>query len=156
MFDIWRASFHNTLIHGAQMTNVNEAVEKEFVFRRDLGRRIVEIRHRQGLSQAALARILGIVSCRLSHWEHGFHLPSLVQVVEIAVALKVGLDELVLGKAPAPPTVMSLTLKQYERLAVSLQTAMEVLRNEEQRERRTLATRPEAPKQGSISPRRSR
>lgn len=135
------------------MTNANEAVDKESDFRRDLGRRIVEIRRRQGLSQAALARRLGVVSCRLSHWERGFHLPSLPQVVEIAVALKVGLDELVLGKSGASSAAMGLSPKQHESLLVCLRTAMEVLRHGEQRERRQ---RPGAPKQGLISPRRSR
>lgn len=153
MFDIERAGFQNSLTHEGDMTNTNEDSDQDGIFRRDLGQRIVEIRCRQGLSQAQLARRLGVDNGRLNHWEKGSHVPSLAQVVEIAVALKVGLDELVLGTGPASPAVMGLAPKQYERLLVCLRTAMEVLRNEEQRERRQ---RPGTPKQGLTSPPRSR
>ena len=135
------------------MTTANERDATGVDFSRTLGQRIIEIRRRQKLSQVGLARRLGVEGSRLSHWEKGSHLPSLAQVVEIAVALKVGLDELVLGTGPASPAVMGLAPKQYERLLVCLRTAMEVLRNEEQRERRQ---RPGTPKQGLTSPRRSR
>jgi transcriptional regulator with XRE-family HTH domain len=134
------------------MTTANERDATGVDFSRTLGQRIIEIRRRQKLSQVGLARRLGVEGSRLSHWEKGSHLPSLAQVVEIALALKVGLDELVLGKDPAP-AVLGLTPRQHERLAACLRTAMEVLRNEELWERRQ---RPRAPKQDSSSPRRSR
>jgi transcriptional regulator with XRE-family HTH domain len=118
------------------MTNADESAVRAVDFRRILGQRIVEIRRRQQMSQAELARRLGVVGSRLNHWEKGSHLPSLPQVVEIAVALKVGLDELVLGKDPAPDRAQNLTPRQKERLATCLRTAMEVLRNEELWERR--------------------
>jgi transcriptional regulator with XRE-family HTH domain len=138
------------------MTNADDVADKEWAFRRDLGQRIVEIRRRQGLSQATLARRLGVVSCRVSHWERGFHPPSLVQVVQIALALQVGLDELVLGKAPAATGVRGLTPMQCEQLALSLRNAMEALRGQAPRARRTPDARPEISQEGSISPRRSR
>jgi transcriptional regulator with XRE-family HTH domain len=138
------------------MTNVNEIIDKDVAFRRTLGQRILKIRRSQGLSQVELARRVGVEGSRLSHWEKGSHMPSLTQVVEIALALQVGLEELVLGKAPVPPEEMGgLTSKERERLAVCLRAAMEILRKEE-RERLAQARRPGAPKQGSISPRRSR
>jgi len=134
------------------MTHADEAAPREMAaFRRSLGQRIVEIRRRLGLSQAELARRLGVEGGRLSHWEKGSHLPSLAQAVDIALALQVGLDELVLGKDPDSPAETVFAPKQRERLAICLRTAMEVLRNDEQRERSKLLTRP-----GTPPPRRSR
>ena len=128
------------------MTHASEAVPREMTaFRKSLGQRIIEIRRRLGLSQAELARRLGVEGGRLSHWEKGSHLPSLAQAVDIAVALQVGLDELVLGKDPASPPETVFAPKQRDRLAVCLRTAMEVLRHDEQRERRTPLKRPGPP-----------
>lgn len=138
------------------MANAEERETREETMRKSLGRRIVAIRRRQGISQAELARRLGVAGSRLSHWERGFHQPSLVQVVELAAALNAGLDELVLGKAPAEPDELGLTRKQADRLAVCLRTAMEVLRTEgllEAKERRTGSLRPGAPEIRSGSPR---
>lgn len=141
---------------GHMMTDADErSSTKEEAMRRALGRRIVEIRRRQGMSQAELARRLGVESCRLSHWERGFHLPSLVQVAELAAALQAGLDELILGKSPQTSEAI-LSRQQRDRLAVCLRTAMEVLRAEESRERRTRAARPGAQVNKSGSPRQSR
>ncbi len=123
--------------------------------RRALGKRIVEIRRRQGMSQAELARRLGVESCRLSHWERGFHLPSVFQMADLADALGAGLEELILGKT-ARAAEPALTRQQRDRLAVCLRTAMEVLKTEESRERRTRDARPGASVNRSGSPRQSR
>jgi transcriptional regulator with XRE-family HTH domain len=119
------------------MTNVNEALDDDEIFRRNLGQRIVEIRRRRGLSQVELAHRLGVAKSRLNHWEKGNHLPPLEQSVKMAAVLNVGLAELALGQAPAAarPVVMSLTPAECERLAACLRAAMAVLRNAEQRKR---------------------
>lgn len=129
---------------------------KEEAMRRALGRRIVEIRRRQGMSQAELARRLGVESCRLSHWERGSHQPSLWQVAELAAALEAGLEELILGQAPAQSGEVRFTRSQWDRFKVCLRTAMEVIRTEEPNERRTRAAPGAAVRKKSGSPRQSR
>lgn len=110
--------------------------ENEEVVRQELGRRIVAIRERQGMSQAELARRLGVERCRLSHWERGSHMPSLMQVISLGATLEAGLDELVPGQMPAQLGAPGLPLEQYERLSRHLQTALEILKIERKRSAR--------------------
>jgi transcriptional regulator with XRE-family HTH domain len=153
-FDIERGGFQNANTDEAWMMNADEIEEWDAVFRRNLGPRILEARLGLGLSQVELARRLCVEASRLSYWEKGANLPSLPQAARIAIELQVGLEELALGKAPSPRAEVGFTLRQYERLRLGLRTAMEAVQNEEQqRGRRPL---PGAPKQGSISSRRSR
>lgn len=121
--------------------------ENEEVVRQELGRRIVEIRERQGMSQAELARRLGVERCRLSHWERGSHMPSLMQVIQLGATLEAGFDELVPGqKPPAQPGAPGLPLEQYDRLARHLQTALEIVKVE--RKRSTRKAQPGALRKG--------
>lgn len=87
-----------------------------------LGRQIVRIRARKGMTQKELAERIGVTESRLCRWERGCHLPSLLQVLAIARGLDTGLDELVLGKAPAP-----MPDWQRENLAEGLRSLMEML-----------------------------
>lgn len=93
-----------------------------------LGRQIVRIRGRKGMTQKELAERAGVTESRLCRWERGCHLPSLPQLLAIARALDTGLDELVLGKPPAV-----LPDWQRERLADGLRTLMQMLGTEEAR-----------------------
>jgi transcriptional regulator with XRE-family HTH domain len=70
--------------------------------RRDLGRRTAKARMEQNLSQLKLAQRLGIGRSRLSKWELGLHAPLLKQLVALAQALSLSLDELIIGHPPAP------------------------------------------------------
>jgi transcriptional regulator with XRE-family HTH domain len=63
-----------------------------------VGRRIVRERKRRGWSQGDLARRLGIKRERMGNWERGENAPRLEELALLAEALRISLDELVLGK----------------------------------------------------------
>jgi len=71
--------------------------ELERKLRRDMGRRIAKARTALNMSQAELARKLGIERSRLSKWECGLHAPLLKQLVALAQALSLSLDNLITG-----------------------------------------------------------
>lgn len=77
------------------------APSPEGEFRRQFGRRLIELRESQGVSQAALAERLGVERSRLGKWEQGHHIPPLPFVPTLAAALGVSADELLTGGAPA-------------------------------------------------------
>jgi len=62
--------------------------------RHAMGRRITSARMALDLSQCQLAARLGITRSRLSKWELGRHAPNLRQLLAIADALGLSLDEL--------------------------------------------------------------
>jgi transcriptional regulator with XRE-family HTH domain len=72
--------------------------ESRPVARRELGRRIVQLRKRRGWSQADLAGRLGVTRERVGNWERGEHAPPLEALAALGEALRVPLDELVLGR----------------------------------------------------------
>ncbi len=59
-----------------------------------LGQRIAEVRKRKGLSQAALAKLIGTSGDVLGRYERGDINPSIEVVIKIASALEVSLDYL--------------------------------------------------------------
>lgn len=91
-----------------------------------MGRQIVRIRKRQGITQKELARRLGVTKSCLCHWERGSHIPSMLQILELARVLDSSLDELVLGK-PSAKTV----IWQRQRLADGLRALMGILGSDE-------------------------
>lgn len=101
--------------------------QRDRQLRWDLGRRIIEIRSRQGISQRDLAASLGICRSRLGKWECGSHAPSLSALVAIAEALEVTLDELVRGRIPAGPRAGTLTPVQRDALGGALHMLSRVL-----------------------------
>lgn len=68
--------------------------------RKELGRRVVEIRERRGWNQGELARRLGVPRDRLGKWERGVNGPSLEDLAELSEVLEVPLEELGLGRSP--------------------------------------------------------
>ena len=81
----------------------------------ELGARIVHLREMLGWRQNALAEQAGLRSQRLSNIERGVQLPRVDELVRLARALGVSLDELVLGR----PRRTSLTA-----LAAQLESLM--------------------------------
>jgi putative transcriptional regulator len=67
----------------------------------DLGPRILDLRNERGWNQLELARRAGLNPTRLSKLEHGHHEPRIEELVRLAKALVVTLDELVLGERRA-------------------------------------------------------
>ncbi len=57
--------------------------------------RLAELRTAQGLSQAALARILGVSRGAVHNWEAGHRTPTLEQASALATALGCTVDELI-------------------------------------------------------------
>jgi DNA-binding transcriptional regulator YiaG len=71
--------------------------ELERKMRRGMGRRIAKARTALNMSQSQLAKMLGIERSRLSKWECGLHAPLLKQLVALAQALSLSLDDLITG-----------------------------------------------------------
>jgi transcriptional regulator with XRE-family HTH domain len=67
-----------------------------------IGPRIVESRNRRGWSQRELGRRVGVRPARLSRLERAAKPPKLDELIRIARALDVGLDQLVFGETPRP------------------------------------------------------
>lgn len=78
-------------------------MKQEERLRRELGQRIVRLREGRGLTRADLAQLLGVDRSRLGKWETGSHAPLLGLLTGLAETLGVTLDELLTGRAPAPP-----------------------------------------------------
>ena len=70
---------------------------------RELGPRIVHLREMLGWRQNALAEQAGLRPQRLSNIERGVQLPRVDELVRLARALGVSLDELVLGTPRRTP-----------------------------------------------------
>lgn len=60
-----------------------------------IGKYIKEKRIEQGLSQQALAKLIGVTHASISYWENGVNIPNVVDVWKIADVLNVSIDELV-------------------------------------------------------------
>jgi transcriptional regulator with XRE-family HTH domain len=72
--------------------------EGQPVARRELGRRIVQLRKRRRWSQADLAGRLGVTRERVGNWERGEHAPPLEALAALGEVLRAPLDELVFGR----------------------------------------------------------
>jgi transcriptional regulator with XRE-family HTH domain len=117
------------------MSTVNEEV-----VRRELGRRIAQLRARQGMTQGDLAQRLGVKRAGVAHWERGFHAPSLAQLIELGEALDVRLDKLILGGIPDQLGDPGLPGAKLQRMAQHLNALKEIVRTEQKR--RGAAERP--------------
>lgn len=53
-----------------------------------------ELRQRKGMTQADLARIVGVTQSLVAQWERGASMPSAAKLPEIAKALDCTIDEL--------------------------------------------------------------
>lgn len=78
----------------------------------DLGPRIKRLRESMGLSQAALARELGVGPGRINHWETGDNQPSLEMLAKLSELGGVTTDWLVRGET------LGLSLEAARRLGI--------------------------------------
>ncbi len=77
------------------------------------GETLKRLRHRMGLRQSDVARMLGVERATVANWERGAKLPSLDTLIKLSEAFGVSLDELVgTARAAAP-----LPLACYQSLA---------------------------------------
>lgn len=67
---------------------------------RTVGFRIAQLREGRGWKQRELARRLGMVADRLSKIERGVREPRLAELMELARAFRLTLDEVVFGERP--------------------------------------------------------
>lgn len=105
-----------------------------------LGQRIVEARHAKGMSQAALARNLGVKTSTLAAWEHNRSEPRSNRLVMLAGILGVSPSWLleshntpVSGGAPLPTDRYSAVrqkLEQVQRLQNEMAALLSALRQD--------------------------
>lgn len=87
---------------------------------------LVQRRAELGLSQAALARRLGVSQPTLARWESGEHVPELTTLLRLAdqLGLRLHLDIEAPGeRGEEPSTVEEVTTARGSRLRVALSTA---------------------------------
>lgn len=82
-----------------------------------LGRRIQSLRKQQGLTQDALAEIMGISPQAVSKWENSQSCPDIMTLPLLARQLDVTIDQLLTGEDPAAPAAPS---KKPEELIVRM------------------------------------
>ena len=83
-----------------------------------LGERLTALRKEKGMSQDALAGILGVSRQSVSKWETDASIPDLDNLVRLSDLFEVTLDELVRGKKPERPAekvALPETLRQLGR-----------------------------------------
>lgn len=97
--------------------------ENDLRLRRELGRRLVELRKRRKWSQRELAQRVGVQRSRLGKWEQGVCFPSLPMLAALSRVLEVTPNELLVLE-PESAGGMVLTLSQKERLAEAVRTLL--------------------------------
>lgn len=65
-----------------------------------VGKRIAELRRKQGLTQEQLGQLLGTTRQAVSKWESGKSNPDLDYVIHMGMLFRVSMDELLLGVQP--------------------------------------------------------
>lgn len=86
-----------------------------------LGERLARLRNQKGLSQDALAELLGVSRQSVSKWETDASVPELDKLVKLGDLFEVSLDELVRGEAsPARPTVPEPQVRVWLQTLISL------------------------------------
>lgn len=65
-----------------------------------VGKRIAELRRKQGLTQEQLGQLLGTTRQAVSKWESGKSNPDLDYVIHMGTLFRVSMDELLLGVQP--------------------------------------------------------
>lgn len=96
--------------------------ENDLRLRRELGRRLVELRRRRKLSQRELAQSVGAKPSRLGKWERGTNTPSLFMLAALSRELGVTPNELLAQEESADGMV--LTASQRERLTEAIRTLL--------------------------------
>jgi len=60
-----------------------------------IGKAIKDNRKDRGLSQQALAKIIGVTHAAISYWENGVNIPNVLDIWKVADALNMSIDELI-------------------------------------------------------------
>ena len=97
--------------------------ENDLRLRRELGRRLVELRRRRKWSQRELAQRVGVDRSRLGKWERGITVPSLFMLAALSRELEVTPNELLVLKDESEGGML-LTSSQKERLAEAVRTLL--------------------------------
>lgn len=79
----------------------------------DFRDRLFDLRRQAGLSQEALANLLGVTRQAVQKWEAGTSRPDMDNLVSLAEYFKVSLDFLVTGKEAAPPPASTIVNNYY-------------------------------------------
>ncbi len=86
------------------------------------GKRVAELRKRRGITQAELAKVLGVTSQMIVYCERRASNPSLDLLVKLSGALEVTIGELVgedsprRGKKPGPPSALDARIERVRQL----------------------------------------
>ena len=85
-----------------------------------MGKRIAQLRQSKGLSQAKLAKALGLSTSAIAMYEQGRREPSVSVLIALADTLDVTLDYLITGKKPQKPFLAPGIVDDRSPLAVAL------------------------------------
>lgn len=83
-----------------------------------VGERIIELRKKQNMSQAELARVMDVSRQAVSKWENGQTSPDTVKLIQLADVLNTEVEFLATGRTPAyehPPIVVNM-VKTEEKI----------------------------------------
>ena len=72
-----------------------------------IGKRIAELRRKEGLTQEALGEKLGVSNKTISRWENGNYMPDIEMLPLLAREFKVSIDELLGGEGKTAECVGS-------------------------------------------------
>ena len=72
-----------------------------------IGKRIAELRRKEGLTQEALGEKLGVSNKTISRWENGNYMPDIEMLPLLAREFKVSIDELLCGEGKTAECVGS-------------------------------------------------
>lgn len=107
---------------------------QEILSKKDIGKRIKELRVNSGLSQAFIANILGLSRSNYSQIELGNQYPSFNTLSEIARYYTKSYDWLLHGTVPSPanetPVKIALILDELETTFKSFATSLKKLEQE--------------------------
>ena len=83
-----------------------------------IGERITELRKKQNLSQAELARVMEVSRQAVSKWENGQSSPDTIKLIQLADVLDTEVEYLATGRSsdyPPPPLVLNV-VKTEEKI----------------------------------------
>ena len=92
-----------------------------------MGKRIAQLRRMRGLSQAKLAKALGLSVSAIAMYEQDRREPSISILIALAAALDVTIDYLLTGLPPAEPSFApDIDISHPQLIATILATALHI------------------------------
>lgn len=80
---------------------------------KQIGKKIINLRKENNMTQMELADKLGISFQAVSNWERGNTMPDISKLPELAEIFHISVDELLNGKAPLVAAVLDGTVNEY-------------------------------------------